>query len=532
MVSCDMGTEKNARPPDLGLRPEQAVLVLDFGAQYAQLIARRIREARVFSEIVPGTTSCAAIAELQPAAIVLSGGPASVYSDDAPVCDPGLFELGVPVLGICYGHQLMAQALGGRVDRTGAREYGATTLRQGATSVLLEGMPPSLTVWMSHADAVVEAPRGFAVTAATDGTPVAAMEDARRRLVGTQFHPEVTHTEHGQDILRRFLFDVADLEPTWTTVSIVESETEKIRQQVGSAKAVCALSGGVDSAVAATLVHRAIGDQLTCLFVDHGLLRQGESDQVCKTYRRMFGKNFVRIDAADQFIGELKDRDDPEEKRKIIGETFINVFREYCENQLDDIRFLVQGTIYSDWIESGGNGAATSIKSHHNVGGLPEDLHFELVEPLRDLFKDEVRLLGTEIGLPDSIVWRQPFPGPGLAVRIVGKVDHEKLDILRAADAIIRDEVHKHEEIENRLWQVFAVLLDVKTVGVQGDNRTYAYPIVLRAVESEDAMTAEWARLPHELLGSISRRVVNEVEGVNRVVYDITSKPPGTIEWE
>jgi GMP synthase (glutamine-hydrolysing) len=508
---------------------DRPVLVLDFGAQYAQLIARRVREAHVFSEIVPGTSSAGAIAARRPGAIILSGGPASVYAPGAPACDPGIFALGVPVLGICYGHQLMAQALGGDVAHTDAREYGRAVF-SGGGGRLLEALPDRHDVWMSHADAVVRPPDGFAVTGTTPSTPVAAMEDPGRGLYGVQFHPEVGHTERGQEILQRFLHDAAGLEPVWTMLSIVESATELIQAQIGGERAVCALSGGVDSAVAAALVHRAIGDRLTCVFVDHGLLREGEAEQVVHTFRRTLGANLVEVKAADRFLDALAGVTDPEQKRRIIGETFIRVFEAECR-ALGDVRFLVQGTIYPDWIESGGGGNAARIKSHHNVGGLPDDMELELVEPLRDLFKDEVRRVGVELGLPEDVVWRQPFPGPGLAVRIIGDVTAERLEILRAADAVVRDEIHK-AGLDREIWQSFAVLPAIRSVGVQGDGRTYEHPIILRAVTSEDAMTADWARLPYDLLDGISRRVINEVPGVNRVAYDITSKPPGTIEWE
>ncbi|HUC36030.1 MAG TPA: glutamine-hydrolyzing GMP synthase [Acidimicrobiales bacterium] len=507
------------------------VLVVDFGAQYAQLIARRVREARVYSEIVPHDAPASELLARRPKGIILSGGPESVYAQWAPSVDPQIYESGVPILGICYGAQLLTSQLGGTVTRTGRGEYGRTPLRRTGSSPLFYDWPEdqSCDVWMSHADSITEAPRGFAATASTPESPVAALEDTERRIHGVQFHPEVVHTARGQELMERFLFDVCAARPAWTHTNIIESSVEKVRAQVGDSRVLCALSGGVDSAVAAALVHRAIGDQLTCVFVDTGLMRSGEGDQVEETFRSQFHVDLVHVKATDRFFGVLAGVTDPEEKRKAIGKTFIRVFEEVARD-FEDARFLVQGTLYPDIIESGTGDAAT-IKSHHNVGGLPHDMSFELVEPLRLLFKDEVRAVGEELGLPEEIVWRQPFPGPGLAVRIVGEVTPERVQILRAADAIVLEEVRK-AGLYRELWQSFAVLLTVRSVGVMGDGRTYAYPIVVRAVTSDDAMTADWARLPHELLERISTRVINEVDGVNRVALDITSKPPGTIEWE
>ena len=514
-----------------GPHQDAPVLVIDYGAQYAQLIARRVRECHVYSEIVPHDLSAEQLAAKAPAAIVLSGGPKSVHQPGAPSIDPGVFDLGVPVLGICYGQQLMASALGGEVGRTGVAEFGKAELTVDAPgSVLFKEQPTEQVVWMSHNDAVVRSPAGFTPTASTPVSPVAAFEDRERSLFGVQFHPEVVHSELGTEILKNFLYDGADLLPSWTMTSIIESSIEDIRNTVGNEKIVCALSGGVDSSVAAALVHRALKDQLTCVFVDHGLLRAGEAEQVEDTFRRHMGIDLIHVKAADRFLENLSGVTDPEKKRKIIGETFIRIFEEVARDDLEDARFLVQGTLYPDVIESGTKDAA-KIKSHHNVGGLPEDMKFTLVEPLRNLFKDEVRRVGEELGLPEEIVWRQPFPGPGLAVRIIGEVTRERLDLLRAADAVVVSEIKK-AGLQREIWQSFAVLPAIRSVGVMGDERTYGYPMVLRAVTSEDAMTADWARLPYDLLERISTRVVNEVPGINRVVYDITSKPPGTIEWE
>jgi GMP synthase (glutamine-hydrolysing) len=513
------------------------VLVVDFGAQYAQLIARRVRECHVYSEIVPYTATIDELLARKPKAIILSGGPKSVYSPGAPAVDPALFAAGVPVLGICYGHQVMAQALGGRVEPTGIAEYGATRLAVARSGVLFAELPADQQVWMSHGDTVVEAPDGFSVTASTASTPVAAFEEPGRGLYGVQFHPEVVHTEEGLTVLSHFL-RAAGCRPTWTMVNIVDEAVANIREQVGDdGRAICGLSGGVDSAVAAAVVHRAIGDRLTCVFVDHGLLRKGEAEQVENDFVASTGVDLVHVKCADRFASALAGVTDPEQKRKIIGREFIRVFEEAARDIKSsrrhevDADYLVQGTLYPDVIESGSPTAA-KIKSHHNVGGLPEDLQFELIEPLRTLFKDEVRRVGEELGLPTEIVWRQPFPGPGLAVRIIGEITPERLALLREADAIVREEITR-AGLDREIWQVFAVLLaDVRSVGVMGDERTYGHPVILRAVTSEDAMTADWARLPYPVLERISNRVVNEVPGINRVAYDITSKPPGTIEWE
>jgi GMP synthase (glutamine-hydrolysing) len=515
------------------------VLVVDFGAQYAQLIARRVREARVYSEIVPHTMPVGEMLARRPKAIILSGGPASVYADGAPVVDASLFEVGVPAFGICYGFQAMAQALDGTVARTGLSEFGRTTVTIDTPGTLLAGLPSTNTVWMSHGDAVTAAPRGFTVLASSPGSPVAAFEHPDRRFAGVQWHPEVLHTEHGQAVLRHFLYEIAGARPTWTMVNIVDEAVDALRAQVGDKRVICGLSGGVDSSVAAALVQRAVGDQLTCVFVDHGLLRAGEAEQVERDFVAATGVDLHVVDAAGQFLKALQGVTDPEQKRKIIGREFIRAFEQAARDIVSDagahgeqVQFLVQGTLYPDVVESGGGEGAANIKSHHNVGGLPDDLQFELVEPLRTLFKDEVRAVGEQLGLPAEIVWRHPFPGPGLAIRIVGEVTGDRLTVLRRADAIAREQLTT-AGLDRDVWQFPVVLLaDVRSVGVQGDGRTYGHPIVLRPVSSEDAMTADWSRLPYDLLERISTRITNEVREVNRVVLDITSKPPGTIEWE
>jgi GMP synthase (glutamine-hydrolysing) len=523
------------------LTDHDLVLVVDFGAQYAQLIARRVREARVYSEIVPHTMPVAEMLARNPAAIILSGGPSSVYAPGAPAVDAGLFEVGVPVFGMCYGFQAMAQVLGGEVARTGISEYGRTPVQVTRAGTLLAEIPEQHRVWMSHGDSVRRAPEGFDVLAETTATPVAAFESTERRLAGVQWHPEVLHTEHGQKVLEHFLLRIAGCRPTWTMVNIVEEQIERIREQIGeTGHAICGLSGGVDSAVAAALVQRAIGHRLTCVFVDHGLLRQGEPEQVERDFVAATGVDLHVVEAEKRFLDALAGVSDPEEKRKIIGREFIRVFeaaeadvlRKAAVEEGQKVAFLVQGTLYPDVVESGGGAGTSNIKSHHNVGGLPDDLEFELVEPLRTLFKDEVRLVGEQLGLPAEIVWRHPFPGPGLGIRIIGEVTRERLDILRAADAIAREELTR-AGLDRDIWQFPVVLLaDVRSVGVQGDSRTYGHPVVLRPVTSEDAMTADWARLPYDVLETISTRITNEVREVNRVTVDITSKPPGTIEWE
>ena len=510
------------------------VLVVDFGAQYAQLIARRVREADIYSEIVPSSITAAAVSSKNPEAIILSGGPSSVYAENAPSIDPAIFTLNIPIFGICYGFQAMAAALGGVVSQTGKSESGRTQLKVNAGSKVFGSLPSEQRVWMSHGDAVTEAPCGFSVTASTSDTSIAAFESSNAQLSGVQFHPEVLHSEHGQEILKNWLVNIAKCSPSWTTANIANTEIEKARKEIGDKRVICGLSGGVDSAVAAAIIQKAVGKQLTCVFVDHGLLRSGESEQVQRDFVASTGVNLVVINAVDQFLDALKGVTDPETKRKIIGREFIRSFEKAARDIASggDVEFLVQGTLYPDVVESGGGTGTANIKSHHNVGGLPDDLKFTLIEPLRALFKDEVRNVGLELGLPEAIVWRQPFPGPGLGIRIIGEVTRERLEILRAADAIAREEL-KSAGLERDIWQCPVILLaEVRSVGVQGDGRTYGHPIVLRPVSSEDAMTADWSRVPYEVLEKISTRITNEVREVNRVVLDITSKPPATIEWE
>ena len=513
---------------------DRGVLVVDFGAQYAQLIARRVREANVYSEIVPSTISAAEIRFKNPSAIILSGGPSSVYADNAPTFDSAIFALGIPIFGICYGFQVMAAALGGVVSQTGKSEFGRTEIQVLQSTKIFAKLPAKQKVWMSHGDAVTSAPSDFIVCATTADTPIAAFENATGEIAGVQFHPEVLHSEHGQVILQNWLVNIAKCDATWTTTNIAETEVAKAKAQIGDKRVICGLSGGVDSAVAAAIIQRAVGAQLTCVFVDHGLLRKGEAEQVERDFVASTGVNLVVVDAKEAFLTALKGVVDPEEKRKIIGREFIRAFEKAARDIASggEVEFLVQGTLYPDVVESGGGTGTANIKSHHNVGGLPDDLKFTLVEPLRTLFKDEVRQVGIELGLPQEIVWRQPFPGPGLGIRIVGEVTQDRLDLLREADSIARFEL-KAAGLDRDIWQCPVVLLaEVRSVGVQGDGRTYGHPIVLRPVSSEDAMTADWSRVPYEILEKISTRITNEVREVNRVVLDITSKPPGTIEWE
>ena len=525
-------------------RPQQFVAVFDFGAQYGQLIARRVRDLHVYSEIVPCDISAQEISRMAPSAIILSGGPASVYADDAPDMDEKIFSLGIPVLGFCYGQQIMSVKLGGEVGHTEKGEYGPATITRQGTSRILDGTPDTQTVWMSHRDAVARVPEGFTVTSTTDVCPVASMEDASRNLYATQFHPEVRHTAYGKSILENFLFGVCGLEPNWTMDNIIDEKVEAIRQQVGDSKVILALSGGVDSSVVAALVHRAIGDQLTCVFVNHGMLRKGEPEMVEEVFRKQFNVPLVHVHAEERYARLLAGVTDPEQKRRRIGTQFWKEFFSVAQ-KLDGVKYLAQGTIYPDIIESGARktgGKASTIKSHHNLIPFPEGVHFDLIEPLDHFFKDEVRELGVSLGLPAKMVYRQPFPGPGLAIRIIGEVTPEKLAILKNADAIVREELDAYNErlfqetgernSEHSCWQYFAVLPDIKSVGVMGDERTYQRPVIVRAVESSDAMTADWAKLPYDVIGQISSRIVDEVDGVNRVVYDVTPKPPATIEWE
>lgn len=507
----------------------ELVVVLDFGGQYNQLIARRIRDLGVYSELLPFNTSVERIKRLAPKGIVFSGGPASVYEENSPLVDPAIFELGIPILGICYGMQVMSHQLRGKVERAGKREYGKAMVRFNPGCRLTAGLEPDQQVWMSHTDLVTELPEGFAVDASTEHAPVAAMSHRERNLYAVQFHPEVRHSTYGNEMIRNFLFEVCGCEGTWSMTTFIEDTVRDIREQVGDRKVLCALSGGVDSSVVAVLIHKAIGDRLTCMFIDHGLLRKGEAESVMETFSGKFEMNVVKIDARDRFLGKLAGVDDPEQKRKIIGNEFIYVFQEESA-KFDDFEFLAQGTLYTDIVESG-TATAQTIKSHHNVGGLPEDIKFQLVEPLKALFKDEVRKVGEECGLPAEIVWRQPFPGPGLAIRVLGEVTEEKLTIVRESDAILREEIAK-AGLDREIWQYFTALPNMKSVGVMGDARTYSYTVGIRAVTSIDGMTADWARIPYEVLETISTRIVNEVDNVNRVVYDITSKPPATIEWE
>jgi len=507
----------------------EMIVVLDFGGQYNQLIARRIRDLGVYSELLPFNTPADKIRELAPKGIVFSGGPASVYADGAPKVDPAIYELGLPIFGICYGMQLITDQQGGKVEPAHKREYGKSDIDFAEGSALVQGLASRQTVWMSHGDHVTELPPGFRIDASTEHAPVAAMSDPDRRFYAVQFHPEVRHSEHGNEMIRNFLFGVCGCRGDWSMGSFIDDMVADIRKEVGDKKVLCALSGGVDSSVVAVLIHKAIGDQLTCMFIDHGLLRKGEAESVMETFAGKFGMNVVKIDASERFLGNLKGVEDPEQKRKIIGNDFIRVFEEESA-KFDDFTFLAQGTLYTDIVESG-TATAQTIKSHHNVGGLPEDMKFKLIEPLKTLFKDEVRKVGAECGLPDAIVMRQPFPGPGLAIRVLGEVTEEKLEIVRESDAILRDEIAK-AGLDREIWQYFTALPNMKSVGVMGDGRTYSHTVGIRAVTSIDGMTADWARIPFDVLEKISNRIVNEVQNVNRIVYDITSKPPATIEWE